>query len=711
MFTEPVAFAEGALDFRMRLSPFHIDIGQLVILDGDSRLQLSGSIAAGKNGWEASVDAGLNQIDRDRLLTLWPVAFAPKTRKWFQENVSTGHIFDIDAAARIRPDTAPRIGLEFEFSDASVRYLKTLPLITGVSGYAALHDYVFSVAVEEGTVAAPAGGSVDLAGTSYRVLDTRQKPARGALALQGRSSITAALSLMSLPPFNILRNSPLPVDMAKGQAAFAAEVGFEMRKGLKPPDIDYRATANLTDVASDIVVKGRKLTAKALSLAADPQGVEIGGPMSLGAAQMNATWRRKAGPDQVGKSEVSGSVSLNQAFLDEFAIALPNGTVSGDGKGAFQVQLATGQTPRFQMTSDLEGIALRIAALGWSKSAEASGTLELAGALGPVPSLDRVELTAPGLSASNGQVQMAAGGGLHTARFERVKVGGWLDAPVRLTGRGRGAVPAVAISGGTIDVRKAAFGAGGGQARGGPILLSLDRLIVSEGITLTGLRGDFDSASGFGGTFSARVNSGAGIVGRVSPVANGTAIRLQSNDAGGVMRDAGVFKNAIGGSMDLTLRPRNERGGYDGQLSVRETRVVRAPALTELLSAISIVGLLDQVNGPGIAFNQIDADFRLSPRAVTLTRSSATGPSLGVSLDGVYDLRTKQMDMQGVMSPVYFLNAIGQIFTRRGEGLFGFTFRLAGAADAPQVSVNPLSILTPGMFREIFRRPPPSKVQ
>jgi hypothetical protein len=47
------------------------------------------------------------------------------------------------------------------------------------------------------------------------------------------------------------------------------------------------------------------------------------------------------------------------------------------------------------------------------------------------------------------------------------------------------------------------------------------------------------------------------------------------------------------------------------------------------------------------------------------------------------------------------------VLTRRGEGLFGFNYRLRGTADDPQVSVNPLSILTPGMFRDIFRRPPP----
>jgi len=60
-----------------------------------------------------------------------------------------------------------------------------------------------------------------------------------------------------------------------------------------------------------------------------------------------------------------------------------------------------------------------------------------------------------------------------------------------------------------------------------------------------------------------------------------------------------------------------------------------------------------------------------------------------------------------VISPLYLINGIGSILTRRGEGLIGFNFNVRGATDAPQVSVNPLSALTPGMFREIFRRAPP----
>ncbi|MEP4988387.1 MAG: hypothetical protein ABJV68_11925, partial [Paracoccaceae bacterium] len=45
--------------------------------------------------------------------------------------------------------------------------------------------------------------------------------------------------------------------------------------------------------------------------------------------------------------------------------------------------------------------------------------------------------------------------------------------------------------------------------------------------------------------------------------------------------------------------------------------------------------------------------------------------------------------------------------TRKGEGLIGFSYTLTGNAKDPDVSVNPVSALTPGMFREVFRNPAP----
>jgi hypothetical protein len=82
---------------------------------------------------------------------------------------------------------------------------------------------------------------------------------------------------------------------------------------------------------------------------------------------------------------------------------------------------------------------------------------------------------------------------------------------------------------------------------------------------------------------------------------------------------------------------------------------------------------------------------------------------MGLSMDGLYGLESNNIAMQGVITPVYLLNGIGSLISRRGEGLIGFNYSLSGPARDPEVSVNPLSALAPGAARDLFRtrpRPP-----
>ena len=69
--------------------------------------------------------------------------------------------------------------------------------------------------------------------------------------------------------------------------------------------------------------------------------------------------------------------------------------------------------------------------------------------------------------------------------------------------------------------------------------------------------------------------------------------------------------------------------------------------------------------------------------------------------------------MRASGSVVQFLKFIQRIFQnlcwpQASKLLVGFNYRLKGSADRPEVLVNPLSIFTPAIFREIFRRPVPN---
>jgi hypothetical protein len=709
IFEKNLEFSGGRADFRLRLDPFTLDLGHVHLSEAERTISASGRVSAEAEGWQVAMDATVDQLDRDRLQDLWPVAFVPKTRGWLDENYLSGAVRNLRAALRLNPGEALQYGLNFDFADAVVKVMRTMPPIEAGVGHMALGEDRLTIVLNEGQMAAGDGTDVNVAGSSFTIPDVNRKPAEAEILVRTDAPISSTLTLMNNPPFRVLEKAKRPATLADGHARMEANVALELVRDLPMEKVDYAVRGVLSNVMSDTLVPGRKLTSQALDVAIDPVGIAISGPGALDGVPIDAVWQQDFGPD-VATSTVEGSVELSQGFVDAFRIGLPDGWVTGKSRASVSIELPRDAPPSFRLTSDLLGLGLRIPAIGYRKSESSDGALTVEGQFGTPAKIDRIAIDAPGFEA-DGTIDLTDAGGFGAARLSNVKISNWLNSAVTLTGRGAGRPPAISVDGGTIDVRRAPFGSAGGGGGGGPITLALDGLRISDSIALQPFQGEISTNGGLNGTFVARVNGGSQVQGTLVPSTNGAAIRVRGNDAGAAMRNAGVMKSLESGSLDLILTPRAGNGGYDGQMRIRQARLRDQPILADLLDAISVVGILDQLEGPGILFETIDARFRVTSRQVVLQQGAAVGASLGVSLDGVYDLQNDQMNMQGVVSPIYLLNGIGQIFTRRGEGLFGFSFKMTGAGDNPRVRVNPLSILTPGMFREIFRRPPPKLPQ
>jgi hypothetical protein len=713
LFDSPLTLNRAELDFRLRLDPFELDLGRLWIDDPKVSVRLSGDLTATDAAWRFSLDGEFGEVTPEALMQVWPTVLAPRTRNWVTENILGGLLRKGQFAIRSQPEGRPLVYLNAAFDHSEVRYTRTLPVVTDGSGTLTLNADRFTVRVRDGLITPPSGGVINIAGSTFVIPNTRQRPADGKLALSGTGTIEALLSYLDSPPLEIMQKAKRPVDILTGQVAFDGTLDLPLRRGLKLPDMVLKFNARATDVTSDQIVPNRTMTARALDVEVTNTQLRVSGQAEVSGVPFNGSWTLPI-PEPgtpAGLSTVDGVVTLSDAAARAFGVALPPGAVSGSGPGTLSVTLARGAPPRFELTSQLQGIGLTLAPIGWSLPRGATGLLTVAGVLDRPARIDTLALDAPGLDA-RGSVRLNADGSLATIDLDRVQVGGWLDAPVTLTGRGAGVPPAVRITGGSVDLRNAPFGKGsssGGAAAKVPLSLALDSLQISNSIRLTNFRADLQSGSGLSGGFTGSLNGSAPITGDAIPQNGSTAFRIESDNAGRVVREAGILKTVAGGDMLLLLIPvSGQPGSYDGSLNVANARLRDAPGIASLLDAISIVGLLDQLEGPGILFSEVEARFRLTPTQLLLTRSSATGPSMGISLDGTYDLSTSMLNLQGVLSPIYFLNGIGSILTRKGEGLIGFNFDLTGPASQPNVSVNPFSVLTPGMFREIFRRPAPT---
>ncbi|WP_220033682.1 AsmA-like C-terminal region-containing protein [Rhodobacter viridis] len=725
LFEKPARFSQGAIDLRLRLDPFRVDLGQVQLVEGSRRISAKGQVLAGPAGWRVAFDAGVGAISSADLLALWPKSLVPPTREWLAENVATGELRNVHAALRLVPKVPPRLELGYEFRGAEVKVLRTLPPVREGRGFAGITENKHTLMVEEGTLQAPSGGQIEVADSVMTVPDIREKPARAEVKLVTRAPIPAALSLLDQEPFHFMSKAGRGTDIATGWAEARTQLRFQMKKRILTEDVDFQVAARLTDVVSDKIVPGHTLTSPRLTLTADRAGMVISGAGTFDIVPFQGRWAQRFGPEFRGISRVDGFVEVTPEGLDHFKIALPKGSVLGEGWGSLVIDLHKDQVPAYRFASDLKGLKLAIPEVGWSKGAAATGRIEVAGHLGPVASVDSLKASAPGIAAE-GRLQISDKG-FEKAIFSKLAIGKWFDGVVDLIGRGKGRVPDVKVHSGWLDLRSASFGgaaagggtggagragAGGGAATGAGnrIDAQLDRLTVSSGIALTPLSGQFTSKSGFSGDFRGRVNGGPEVTGAVLPTGNGrSAVRITGPDAGAALAAAGVFSKARGGTLDLTLMP-VETKSYDGRLAVSNLRVKDAPVLASMLSAASVIGLLEQLNGEGILFSDVSGRFHLSPQGVSVTSGQAVGASMGVTMNGNYYPDTKAIDMQGVVTPFYLVNAIGQIFARKGEGLFGFNYRMRGTSDAPRIAINPLSIFTPGMFREIFRRAPPKLV-
>lgn len=713
LFREPVALSGVRADLRLRTDPFEVEVAQLATEQEGQIITGKGHVSAREDGWHVSVDGQTSQIATETVMRFWPLIEAPITRTWLDRNVRTGVLRDVTMAFRKVPGSRSDIGLNFAFDDGVVQFLPNMPQLVGAGGRAAISEDAFHLTMTKGGVTSSKGDWIDLSGSTFAVPDIEQKPAQGIFRLRARGDIPDILDVANNAPLRLMERAERSTELAQGYGDVVAEFELPLKDGILVDEVDYAVTGILRDVTSERIVPDRVLTSRRMDLSATKDELRLLGPVALDGASLTADWRQPLGEGgREAGSRITGVVPIGPDTVEAFGIPLPDGLLLGEAQASYTLDIVPDTAPALTLQSDLHGLGMEIEALGWSKAPGSEGGLELEARLGETPDVTRLSLSAPGFGL-DGRLKLAADGGLQEAVFDQVRVGNWLDARAVLTPRGPGQAPAVAVEGGRLDFR--AFPRdriqNSGDTDRSPISVSLDTFILSDALTFAPLIGQLEPGlAGLSGDFEARVNGQTPIVGALAPANGGTAIRIQSNDAGGVVRSAGFSNSATGGTLDLVLTPvpNDPNGAFRGEFLIEELRIQDAPVIAAILDAISVVGLIDQLSGQGLRFATVDGRFRLSRDAFVLEEAAAIGGSLGISAAGLYDLKAQQIDIQGVVSPFFFLNSVGSLVSRRGEGLFGFNYSVVGPSTTPTVTVNPLSILTPGLFREIFRRPPPT---
>ena len=711
LFDSAINFKKGIFDFKYNLSDSNVDIGQLLLSSAGSEILTSGRISTTGSGWKVALDSSVNDITASNLLALWPQNFKEKTRAWIEENVVSGLIKNGRSSLRVHPEKPLELALSFDFEDASINILKDQPKLQKSSGYGSINNNLFSLNLEKGFVNAGGEGLIDFSGSTMIVRDISEKPATGEFNVVADGPLSGMFLVLKKKPFYFFSEIKEVMTNLKGIGRIETKLKLPLVKELKIKDVTYSSEGVLRDLKSTNLIKGRFIEGKPLLLKANNKKVTVSGDAFLDGVPLSLSWVKKIEDNKNYSSFIEGKTRLSKKSLDALGISISPDFISGGADGKFRVLLRKNSLPSVVLTSNLRGLGLEFPPLDWVKELPEVGNLKVTFELNdellanPIKDLI-IELSSSNLEAKS-SVLFKPDGKINKVNLDLLKISQKINSSVLIQFATENTPTSVLIDGGTVDFRKINFESGFSKS---PFLLktNLDLLIISERTRLHNFVGSFVQSNGFGGDFAALLNNQVEISGDVSDVEGVPLTTVNSSKGGDVLRSLGLVKGANGGELIATFHPSKEKGMYDGSLSIKNIRLKDAPILADLLAATSIIGILEQLSGDGILFTDTVAEFVLENRGVTLNSASAIGASLGITMDGIFDSKENLIEMQGVISPMYVVNGmlLGKLFApRQGEGLIGFNYVIDGSPEEPKASINPLSLFTPGFFREIFRRP------
>ena len=708
-FPLPPRMISGATHFKINWGGgFELRLANLAVSIDGSVVNASGEIGRKDGHWHGRARLNSQELQQGALFGIWPVGLLSKPRRWLDANVQDAMLHGVASEFSYAGKDGWSGKLTLQFSDATVTYLPSLPPATA-SGYFELTDSVAAFRFEEGHVEVADAGVIDLAGSDIlipKVTDGRV-PARIRLNVSGE--LTPVFHLLDNEPYGLLRRIGFRPDLANGNGVAQAEIRMPLLKNLSWNDVWFALQGGISGVRASSGSANVEFASDRLDVEATNEGIEISGSGTVSGQAASGKWQIGFGPGEDQASLLVGKLSISRRLLDNFGVAVPAGLLENARSVDLYVTFAPGSPPHFGIKSNASNLGFSLPLIGSDTDPDTGTSVLIEGKLSKEAEITRVAVSGADFSAE-GRFGFDPENGNAVLDFPNVVIGDWFDVSVRYRMDERNG-SRLEFIGGEIDLGRAPTGSFDlNQAResGQTILIRLDRLTFNSSIFLAELVGEIDFSKPIEGALTGKINGGELVGVRVGSSAHGLLAYFATSDAGAVMRDAGVTTGLRGGALELTLVPEAEPGSYRGQMRILNAVVREMPSLSAILNMLSIVGLLDQLLSNGISFSEIEAEFSVSRETINLVKGTAIGPSIGIRMSGGWNMEANYVDIDGVITPFNPISELARktplqfIGITKGSGLGAISFAVEGPQDNLSISANPLSVLTPGIFRRLL---------
>jgi len=709
----------------VRLERLTLDLG------GGAQLALSGTLAgvtpeliaapadARPPGHLAGqLAAVLTHVPVARLGEVWPTVFSPGGRRWVLDNIRDGVLDEAAVQLGLGLDPVAHAANvltaqgSLRYHDLTINYFNGLPPVRQVGGTASFAGKQLDFTPTSGTLK-----GLKVTGGAVRLTDLGEHPEWLTIDLALAGPLQDMLEVIDSKPLRYAHAIGIDPTHVVGQAESQLHFKVPLVSDLKLDAVDYSAKATITGASLDKVVLDRGLTEGNFVLDIARSGAHVQGtgrlddiPSKLDA---NIPFHAKSGPRAVYRI----GLTLGEEAQRRLALDLTPDRLKGPIGADITYAALAANRGEATVQLDLRGAALAIPEAGWQKAPDQPGSATLVIDLDneKITRIRQIEITAPGLDGR--LAALLSDDHQHIARVDiRRLVVGESDVSGMVTRRAEGGWRAD-IHAARADARHLIKDAtSGAPAPASPPLAvdaRIDRLVFGPRRELDHVTAALVRSGGIwrSGRIDGRYANGRGMSLQFGEEDGGRLI-FKSDDFGAALRLLDIADGVVGGRVTVD----GQLSEVDGKRTLRahvegqNYALVRAPLMTRILAFPSLTGFASMLAGTDLPFFTLRSDFSYTGSRLTLDRLLAFGEAIGVTANGWFDLDRDWLELRGTVAPAYMLNSllgyvpiIGQLLGGSSqEGLFAANYRLSGASADPQVTVNPLGALAPGILRDLF---------
>lgn len=669
-------------------------------------------------------NVSLQQVPGENVRLFWPQGLAPMTREWVLTNITGGVVPEASAKINIQPGDLAKAVLPKEAVDANiqvdgveVQYLEEHPKAKNVKGVI----HVDGVSLDTKIVSADYMASTKMSNGSVLIADLNADNPHILVNFDAETSAKDVVHFLGLPRLKHAKRLNL-TESVEGNVKGSVSLGFdffaprdEVGNVIGETDVDFSVQAELKNITQAGFMNKFDISQASGNMTVTPQAIDYTGSGTVnGASASAATVKYLFQPENNFDTFIDVKAIAPVESLPKFGYTLPMLT---DGSLVVEASLKQGaNVETSKVALDLTGSAIRAASIGWEKPVGQPATLDMAtekkdGVLTISQlHLKGKDIEAKGKATLNKEMTALSRIELNQYRFGATD----LDSVTYAELPGGYALQA---AGAVADVSHHMQGEEGFSFEHFPAMqlkLDIGRVITGGKQELVGVKGALEC--------DIKLCSQANMTGKTGekPFAirilrnpkGKRQLSIRAENAGAFLQAMDIFDGMEGG--DLTITGNYDDSGphsvLNARMDINEHVIKDAPILAKILSLASLTGFFDTLQGNGIRFKKLAAPFTLANDVITFEKAKTYGSAIGMTAQGTITMPKTVLAIEGTVVPSYSLNSVlgkvpivGQVLTGgEGQGVFAASYSVKGTDKDPEVSVNPLSILTPGFLRGLF---------